>query len=182
MKGDFYMKKILVIFLGLVGIFFLFSINSSEIIIPNDAIRFRVVANSNDANDQLIKTKVRKKVEMKIYDVLKDVKSIAEAREVLPSSKEDLEKVIQQTLLENQCAYNFKVNYGLNYFPEKKYKGVIYEEGYYESLVVTLGEGLGDNWWCVLFPPLCLLEAEETEEREEVEYKFFVKELLERFF
>ena len=75
----------------------------------------------------------------------------------------------------------FQVHYGLNYFPEKKYKGVTYKEGYYESLVVTLGEGKGENWWCVLFPPLCLLEAEETNTNA-VEYKFFVQDLITKYF
>ena len=54
-----------------------------------------------------------------------------------------------------------------------------YKEGNYESLVVTLGDGSGDNFWCVLFPPLCLLEAEDT--NNEVEYKFFVKELIDKY-
>ncbi|MBQ9011225.1 MAG: stage II sporulation protein R, partial [Bacilli bacterium] len=53
------------------------------------------------------------------------------------------------------------------------YKGVKYKEGYYESLLVTLGKGKGDNWWCVLFPPLCLIEADESSD---VQYKSFVKE------
>ena len=55
-------------------------------------------------------------------------------------------------------------------------KGIEYDEGYYESLLITLGEGKGDNWWCVLFPPLCLIEAEESTE---VEYKSFIKEIIE---
>ena len=71
------------------------------------------------------------------------------------------------------------INFGLNYFPKKVYKGVTYEQGDYESLVITIGSGQGDNWWCVLFPPLCLLEAEENTE---VEYKFKVLELLDKIF
>ena len=70
----------------------------------------------------------------------------------------------------------------MNYFPKKVYKGVTYEAGNYESLVITLGDGLGKNWWWVMFPPLCLLEAEETEETTEVEYKFFIKELIDKYF
>ena len=60
----------------------------------------------------------------------------------------------------------------------KDYVGVKYPEGEYESLVITLGEGKGDNWWCVLFPPLCLVEAEE---HTDVEYKFFVKEIIDKY-
>ena len=69
-------------------------------------------------------------------------------------------------------------NLGLNYFPEKEFKGITYDEGYYESLVITIGEGKGDNWWCVLFPPLCMLEAEESTD---VEYKSFVKEIVDKY-
>ena len=75
----------------------------------------------------------------------------------------------------------YRINFGLNYFPQKKYKGIKYEEGLYESLLITLGEGKGNNWWCVLFPPICLLEAEETETNE-VEYKSFIKEIIEKYF
>lgn len=74
---------------------------------------------------------------------------------------------------------NFKVKYGNNYFPKKEYKGITYEEGYYESLVVEIGEAKGDNFWCVLFPSLCLLETEETTE---VEYKLGVLELINKIF
>ena len=74
---------------------------------------------------------------------------------------------------------DFKINYGTNYFPEKIYKGVKYEAGEYESMVVKIGSGSGDNYWCVLFPPLCLMEAEETDD---VEYKFFIKEIIDKIF
>ena len=72
----------------------------------------------------------------------------------------------------------YKINFGYNYFPEKIYRGVTYDEGYYESLLITLGEGKGDNWWCVLFPPLCLLEAEESTA---VEYTTLVGEILKKY-
>ena len=81
----------------------------------------------------------------------------------------------------NKYDTEYKINYGLNYFPEKNYKGVTYKEGNYESLVVKLGEGKGENFWCVLFPPLCLLEAEESD-KEEVEYKSFIKEIIDKYF
>ena len=67
----------------------------------------------------------------------------------------------------------------MNYFPSKEYKGIKYAAGEYQSLVVTLGNGLGDNWWCVLFPPLCLLEAEDSSD---VEYHSFVADMIEKYF
>ena len=85
----------------------------------------------------------------------------------------DLEKKLEA----EAYPFSYELKYGLNFFPEKIYKGVKYEEGYYESLLITLGEGEGNNWWCVLFPPLCIMEAEESDE---VEYKFFIQEIIEK--
>ena len=68
----------------------------------------------------------------------------------------------------------------MNYFPEKEYKGTIYKEGKYESLVITLGNGQGNNFWCVLFPPLCLLDEED--ETTNVEYTSLVKEIIDKYF
>ena len=70
---------------------------------------------------------------------------------------------------------DYNIKYGLNYFPEKKYKNVIYPEGNYESLVITLGEGVGENWWCVLYPPLCLID----EENDNIEYDLYIKKIFE---
>ena len=67
----------------------------------------------------------------------------------------------------------------MHFFPKKEYKGVVYKEGEYESLLITLGKGQGDNFWCVLFPPLCVMEEDETKD---VEYKWFIKDILEKYF
>ena len=88
-------------------------------------------------------------------------------------------RLIKETLVNLNYDTEFTINFGNNYFPDKEYKEVLYEKGYYESLVVTLGKGEGDNWWCVLFPPICTLEVEENKD---IEYKFFVKELFEKYF
>ncbi len=65
-------------------------------------------------------------------------------------------------MTEEQYLLGYNVNFGFNYFPDKEFNGVVYDEGYYESVLVTLGKGEGDNWWCVLFPPLCLLEGQKV--------------------
>ena len=86
--------------------------------------------------------------------------------------------MISSYLIDNSYNDKFSINYGSNYFPEKEYKGVKYESGNYESLVIKLGSGMGDNWWCVMFPPICSLEVEENSD---IEYKFFVKELFDKY-
>ncbi len=182
MKGGFLMKKWALAILVVLVIFMVSHVEAEEVMIPNEAIRLRVIPNSNEEKDQWIKQQVRDNIQQEIYDLLKDVKSIEEARTLLKENIKDFEVIVEDTLKQNEIQETFQLNYGMNYFPQKVYKGVTYEEGYYESMVITLGKGEGDNWWCVLFPPLCLLEADETQQQDEVEYKFFVKELIDKFF
>lgn len=146
--------------------------------IPNEAIRIRVVANSNSKTDQRIKMKVKDTVEKDMYGLLKNAKEINQARTIIRDNVSLVDKDVEKILKENNYNLNYDINYGMNYFPQKKYKGIIYSDGYYESLVVTLGEGKGDNWWCVLFPPLCLMEAEESSD---VEYTTLVKKLFDKY-
>lgn len=176
------MKKGLLV--GCIFVIFFMAIEgrAADVYIPDEAIRFRVIPNSNTALDQTIKNKVRDNIQPQLYDLLKDEKSSSDARSLIQRNLASFEDTVEHTLSENGSEESYELQFGTHYFPEKKYKGVIYPAGYYESLVVTLGKGEGDNWWCVLFPPLCLLEAEETEAKGEVEYKSFVKELIERFF
>lgn len=145
---------------------------NDTIIIPKESIRFRVIANSNSQEDQMIKEKVVSKLKKNLSSLTYTPKNINETRK---SIKDNL-KIIDETL--RQEVKDYSINYGYNYFPEKVYKGIYYEEGEYESLVITLGEGIGNNFWCVLFPPLCLID----EEQDEVEYTTFIKELIDKYF
>ena len=171
------MKKI-ICFCLIIAIFLLNN-RTAAVVIPDTAIRIRVIASSDSEEDQAIKQKVRELLEYKMYNLLKNIKGVDVARKTIQDNLNDLNDEVDKLLKKEQYEEGFNMNYGMNYFPEKEYKGIKYEEGYYESLVVTLGEGKGENWWCVLFPPLCLIEAEESDE---VEYKFFVKELIEKYF
>ena len=154
------------------------NVSAEDVMIPNEAIRFRVLANSNSVYDQEVKMNVATEVQNEIYKILKDVPNITDAKEKLQSNIPKIESVVERIFKEKSYMNTFKVEYGYHYFPEKEYKGIKYDEGEYESLLITLGEGKGNNWWCVLFPPLCLVEAEEANE---VEYKFFIKELIEKY-
>ena len=151
----------------------LVTINEKEnILIPDNAIRFRVIANSDSEEDQLLKLEVKDNIEKELYKLVGEANNIDEARNIITNNLDKVDNVLKKYNI------NYDISYGNNYFPEKTYKGVTYKAGNYESLVITVGEGLGKNWWCVLFPPLCLLEAEESEKTNEVEYKIFIKEIL----
>ncbi len=173
------MKKTIILLLFICGFYFVISdVLAKNIEIPEDAIRIRVVPNSNSDLDQEIKGKVKDELETSMYNLLKDTKNSDDARKKIEDNLDSIKAGVGGVLEREKYDKNYEVNFGLNYFPEKEYKGVKYEEGYYESLLVTLGEGKGDNWWCVLFPPLCLIEAEESTD---VEYKSLAKELIDKY-
>lgn len=148
--------------------------------IPEEAIRLRVVANSDSEYDQEIKMKVKEKIQKELSLLLSDVNDIMETRLVIANNFTRLDNLVNDVLKEEDYKLGYKINYGYNYFPEKEYNGEIYEEGEYESLLITLGEGNGSNWWCVLFPPLCIIEAEE--DTEEVRYESFFSNFIKNLF
>lgn len=173
-------RKLILIILTIVTIYVVYNnVKAEEIVIPNTAIRLRVIPNSNNLLDQEMKVKVKEYLENNLYKNFANVDDIDEARTMINNNIPKIEEDITSIFNENNYDMNFKVKYGNNYFPEKEYKGITYEEGYYESLVVEIGEAKGDNFWCVLFPSLCLLETEETTE---VEYKLGVLELINKIF
>ena len=142
-------------------------LNKHENIIPKDSIRFRVIANSNNKKDQQLKYKVVENLKSNLINTNKST-NIVETRKYIQENLPLFTNIVDKTLNNKE---EFHINYGKNYFPEKEYENVTYPEGDYESLVVTIGDGEGDNFWCVLFPPLCF------EEKEDYQYKSFFKEI-----
>jgi len=147
------------------------------VIIPSNSLRFRVIANSDSLEDYQIKEKVKITLESELTEILKSAKTLSETKELISNNYNFLDNIIAKTLEPYDVDYN--INFGINYFPKKIYKGLVYEAGDYDSLVITIGEGLGENWWCVLFPPLCLLE--ENEDTSDVEYQFFISRIIDKF-
>ena len=168
------MKKAIFILFILVVILLTQIDKSDELVIPKDAIRYRIIANSNSEEDQNLKREIDKEIEPVINNVLLKAQSLNQTRLEIKKTIPEIESKIQNFNVD------YKINYGNNYFPQKELYGVAYPAGEYESLVVTLGEGLGDNWWCVLFPPLCLIEAHE-DELDEVTYSFYTKKIIDKF-
>jgi stage II sporulation protein R len=170
--GEIMKKIILILFCITIGYSLLHG--EEQILIPDDAIRFRVIANSNTEEDQELKMEVKRAVEKELNRLMALANSKEEAKNLIQNSLPNLKTIV------DNYQVDYQMNYGMNEFPEKEYKGITYDAGKYESLVITLGTGLGENWWCVMFPPLCLLEAEESE-LDNVEYQFFVKNVLEKY-
>ena len=156
------MKKIIIL-LSIISIIFIMTNKESEyVIIPKDLYM-----------KELVKEEITS-----VINEIETSKNITETREKIMSSYPKIKYKISELFKENNYNETFEINYGTNYFPEKIYKGVKYPEGNYESMVIKIGGASGDNYWCVLFPPLCMMEAKETDK---VEYKFFIEEIINKY-
>ncbi|HFK1714565.1 stage II sporulation protein R [Bacillus cereus] len=128
-------------------------------VIPKEAVRLRILANSDSDKDQALKRKVRDEVKAQIDGWVADLTSFEEARKVIQSHIPEIEKTVENTLKREGNKDSFQVKFSKNVkFPTKVYGNFIYPAGEYEAVLITIGEGEGANWWCVLFPPMCFLD------------------------
>ncbi|RSL28931.1 stage II sporulation protein R [Salibacterium salarium] len=139
--------------------------------IPEEAIRLRILAHDNSPEEQLVKTEVRDAVNIEIRSLVEELNEKDKARETIKQSLPELEKIVQDVLETNDMdARTFSIDLKSQVeFPTRIYGPLVYPAGTYEALVISIGEGEGENWWCVLFPPLCFIPAEENEETVENE-------------
>lgn len=131
---------------------------NEAVVIPEEAIRLRILANSDSEEDQVLKRKIRDEVNKEITVWVEKLTSVEEARELIKSRLPEIEKIVQATLVRENMVQEFTVDFNNVSFPTKMYGSYIYPAGDYEAILITLGEGKGANWWCVLFPPLCFLD------------------------
>ncbi|PFW89808.1 stage II sporulation protein R [Bacillus pseudomycoides] len=128
-------------------------------VIPKEAVRLRILANSDSKEDQALKRKVRDEVKMQIDGWVADLKSFEDARRVIQSHIPEIEKTVANTLKREGSKESFQVTFSKNIkFPTKVYGNFIYPAGEYEAVLISIGKGEGANWWCVLFPPMCFLD------------------------
>lgn len=127
--------------------------------LAGEVLRFHVLANSDRQEDQELKMRVKEKILCYMKDQLPDAKSIEMTREWTGSHKQELEKVAKQEI--EQAGYDYPVSVTLttDYFPEKTYGDITFPAGNYEALRVEIGKAMGHNWWCVLYPNLCFIDA-----------------------
>ncbi|MBJ6361871.1 stage II sporulation protein R [Paenibacillus sp. GCM10012307] len=127
--------------------------------IPEEAIRLRVLANSDSPQDQAIKRHVRDAIVEQMAGWAQGPQTIEQARLMIESRLPELEQTVGEVLETRGFTYGYKVELGVVPFPTKMYGKTVYPAGDYEALRITLGSGEGQNWWCVLFPPLCFVDG-----------------------
>lgn len=124
-----------------------------------DLIRLHVIANSNSLQDQQVKYLVRDSLVSALRPELSKATSLAEARCVLSRNRNRIVDIARDTLRRAGFNYPVRLLYGRFQFPARAYGNLVLPAGDYEAVKLVLGEGKGKNWWCVLFPPLCFVDA-----------------------
>ena len=127
--------------------------------IVNEIIRFHVIANSDSDEDQSLKLKVRDKVVEFVSSSLRNCESLDDARDFLISNKSEIESIAKSVVDENGYSYNVTSTLSRENFPDKVYGDVVFPQGEYEAYRILIGEAKGQNWWCVMFPPLCFVDG-----------------------
>lgn len=127
--------------------------------LSNSLIRFHVIANSDSLEDQALKVEVKDKIIDMMQGLLKDSKTINESRNIILNNIEKINTLAKDTLLENGSNDNVSTALTQQDFPLKQYGDIVLPPGEYEALVIKIGKAEGKNWWCVLFPPLCFVDA-----------------------
>lgn len=125
----------------------------------DSVLRLHILAESDDDRDQAIKLEVRDAVLELTSEFLRDCRSLEEAKAVVIAHRDDIIAVANAVLAKNGAEYSASLSVGREMYPERDYGGQVYPAGEYTSVRILLGSGEGHNWWCVLFPSLCLSPA-----------------------
>lgn len=126
--------------------------------ISEKIIRFHVIANSDSASDQNVKLKVRDRVLKEIAPKMQKLKTKTDSEKFIKSNLGYIKKIASSELSKNGKSYGVDVTLGKSQFPVKVYSNIALPPGEYDALKIVLGKGVGKNWWCVMFPPLCFVD------------------------
>ena len=126
-------------------------------------LRLHVIANSDSDLDQAVKLQVRDAVVAYLQQDMLDSQNLSDAEAYVQDHLDKLKHVADSVLANNGLGYQSAVSVCIDEFPEKSYEDVTFPAGSYHAVRIVLGKGEGHNWWCVLFPPLCLLDAKQVD-------------------
>lgn len=156
------MRKTLVVFILLIALLLLFAGCQQDKPTNSDYLRLHIRANSNATFDQEIKLFIRDEVIKYLSPYFENVTTSKEAETVVKKQSTQIKNMIDDCLLTNNFDYKCTVTIKNEDFPTKQYGELVLEKGNYRAIIINLGSGEGDNWWCVAFPPLCFLEGDKV--------------------
>lgn len=175
------MKKAAVVFLlaaaiGLIALLF-GSTQTGGSAADTEYLRIHIRANSNGEADQAVKYKVRDGIVAYLTPLAASCTTKQQAINAISENLAGIEAVAERVLRENGYSYGARASIRAEEFPTRVYDGVTLERGVYDALIVELGTGAGDNWWCVVYPPLCFTGGNVS-----VTYRSKILEIIESFF
>lgn len=164
LHNKFYFKSLVVVLVFIFGIASWTNYKNQETISAKDtlsksAIRFHVLANSDSTLDQQLKMQVKNAVVNYIYTQTKDFKTLEEAKNFISANDKTIMQVGANVIKSMGYSYTLTSRFGKETFPVKTYGDVTFPAGEYTSYTLSIGKGKGHNWWCVLYPPLCFVDA-----------------------
>lgn len=131
-------------------------------------LRMHIRANSNLEIDQKIKYEVKDVVVTFLTPIIKNAISKEDAMQKVAQSESVVKALIDQLLAQKGYNYVSKITIKNEQFPTRVYNGLTLDAGYYDAVIIELGEGKGDNWWCVVYPPLCFSGKEDINYRSKI--------------
>lgn len=134
-------------------------VNAVSSDIQDSVFRLHVIANSDSSEDQNLKYIVRDKVLDCINSISSNENSKEDVISLANQNIDEIQKIAENTIHENGYDYSVKLNIGNFAFPTKTYGDISFPAGYYDALKIEIGEAKGQNWWCVMFPPLCFVDV-----------------------
>ncbi|MBP3284854.1 MAG: stage II sporulation protein R [Clostridia bacterium] len=154
------LKKYIVIPILCIAILAIYLINGIFLqkSIAKKVVRLHIIANSNSAFDQNLKLQVRDKIVEYLAPKLINSNSIEESKIIIADNTENIKQITKE-ITSQYSDYEINVSLGSSKFPTKSYENYSFPAGTYDALKITIGEGAGNNWWCVMFPPLCFTNS-----------------------
>lgn len=146
------MATVLIVIASVFGFYFLSS-NKSDTV--EGYLRIHIRANSNNDSDQNVKYAVKENVSKLLTDLIIDCKTANEAMAIVNDNLKTIDNVAETVLKNSGFSYGAKARLTQEHFPTRSYDSLTLQDGVYDALIINLGEGNGDNWWCVVYPPLC---------------------------
>ncbi|MDE7087217.1 MAG: stage II sporulation protein R [Clostridia bacterium] len=174
------MKKVIatvvVVLIAVLTVVFV-TVKSQPVEANNEYLRIHVRANSNSAEDQKVKYEIKDEAVKFITPYIKECVTKEAAMEVMGGLIPQIEEVCTKALEARGYTYGARAEVRQEKFPTRVYGELTLEEGVYDALIIELGTGTGDNWWCVIYPPLCFTAANA-----DVEYRSVIMDIINKFF
>ena len=143
----------------------------------DEVLRIHIRANSNSEADQNIKYKIKDEVVKALVPVLAECQTKQDAQSAMSKNFALIEGIANKVLQESGFNYRCKCRLATEEFPTRQYDDVVFESGFYDALIVELGDAVGDNWWCVVYPPMCFLQTGDGQ----VKYRWKLMEIINSF-